>query len=104
MGRGLRMPTWKTTFGTAHTLYRLASISKSLTATATMQLFERGQLDLTHPFRNTAHRFRRSRGRLPPGSHGTSRRIRHYKSGSQDDPEVGNTKHFEKPIELAELF
>lgn len=25
--------------------------------------------------------------------------IRHYKSGSQDDPEVGNTKHFDDPIQ-----
>src|SRR6267378_3387315 len=32
-----------------HTLFRLASISKSLTATAAMQLWERGQLDLDVP-------------------------------------------------------
>src|SRR4030081_3677000 len=32
-----------------HTLFRLASISKSLTATAAMQLWERGQLDLDAP-------------------------------------------------------
>jgi serine beta-lactamase-like protein LACTB len=30
--------------------------------------------------------------------------IRHYKSGSQDDPEVGNTKHFEKQIEAGLNF
>jgi CubicO group peptidase (beta-lactamase class C family) len=34
---------------TEHTLFRLASISKSLTATAAMQLWERGQLDLDAP-------------------------------------------------------
>src|SRR5713101_2647821 len=32
-----------------HTLFRLASISKSLTAVAAMQLFERGRLDLDAP-------------------------------------------------------
>src|SRR5580693_4895536 len=32
-----------------HTLFRLASISKSLTATAAMQLWERGRLDLDAP-------------------------------------------------------
>src|SRR5258708_37582365 len=32
-----------------HTLFRLASISKSLTATAAMELQERGQLDLDAP-------------------------------------------------------
>src|ERR1700724_4075171 len=32
-----------------HTLFRLASISKSLTATAAMQLWERGKLDLDAP-------------------------------------------------------
>jgi len=30
--------------------------------------------------------------------------IRHYKSGSQDDPEVGNTKHFDNPIEAGIQF
>jgi CubicO group peptidase (beta-lactamase class C family) len=34
---------------TSQTLYRLASVSKSLTAVATMQLFERGKLDLDAP-------------------------------------------------------
>jgi CubicO group peptidase (beta-lactamase class C family) len=47
---------WATGFGLAdvennvpaseHTLFRLGSISKSSTATAAMQLWERGQLDL----------------------------------------------------------
>jgi CubicO group peptidase (beta-lactamase class C family) len=34
---------------TEHTLFRLGSISRSLTATAAMQLYERGQLDLDAP-------------------------------------------------------
>src|SRR6202162_1923026 len=83
-----------------HTLFRLASISKSLTATAAMQLWERRQLDLDAPVQKYCPSFpqkpwpittRQSMGHLAG--------IRHYKTGSQDDPEVGNTKHFEDPIQ-----
>jgi len=83
-----------------HTLFRLASISKSLTATAAMQLWERGQLDLDAPVQKYCPAFPQK------GQPITTREvmghlggIRHYKSGSQDDPEVGNTKHFENPIQ-----
>src|ERR1700752_2376149 len=83
-----------------HSLFRLASISKSLTATAAMQLWERGKLDLDAPVQRYCPSFpqkpwpittRQAMGQLAG--------IRHYKSGSQDDPEVGNTKHFENPIQ-----
>src|SRR5258708_721809 len=82
-----------------HTLFRLASISKALTATAAMELWERGQLDLDAPVQKYCPSF-------PQKSWPISTRqvmghlagIRHYKSGSQDDPEVGNTKHFDDPI------
>jgi serine beta-lactamase-like protein LACTB, mitochondrial len=83
-----------------HTLYRLASISKSLTATAAMQLWERGKLDLDAPVQKYCPSFpqkpwpittRQAMGHLSG--------IRHYKSESQDDPEVGNTKHFENPVQ-----
>jgi serine beta-lactamase-like protein LACTB, mitochondrial len=83
-----------------HTLFRLASISKSLTATAAMQLFERGQLDLDAPVQKYCPAF------PPKQAPMTTRQvmghlagIRHYKTQSQDDPEVGNTKHFENPIQ-----
>jgi serine beta-lactamase-like protein LACTB, mitochondrial len=83
-----------------HTLFRLASISKSLTATAAMQLFERGQLDLDAPVQKYCPAF-------PPKQAPITTRlvmghlagIRHYKTQSQDDPEVGNTKHFDNPIQ-----
>jgi CubicO group peptidase (beta-lactamase class C family) len=83
-----------------HTLFRLASISKSLTATAAMQLWERGQLDLDAPVQKYCPAFpqkpwpvttRQVMGHLAG--------IRHYKGSSQDDPEVGNTKHFDNPIQ-----
>jgi serine beta-lactamase-like protein LACTB, mitochondrial len=82
-----------------HTLFRLASISKSLTATAAMQLVESGQLDLDAPVQKYCPAF-------PPKQAPITTRlvmghlagIRHYKTQSQDDPEVGNTKHFDNPI------
>jgi serine beta-lactamase-like protein LACTB len=83
-----------------HTLFRLASISKSLTATAAMQLWERGQLDLDAPVQQYCPSFpqkpwpvsiRQVLGHLGG--------IRHYKSNSPDDSEIGNTKHFDDPIQ-----
>ncbi len=83
-----------------HTLYRLASISKSLTATAAMQLWERGQLDLDAPVQKYCPAF-------PPKPWPISTRqvmghlagIRHYKAPGPDELEVGNTKHFVNPIQ-----
>ena len=70
-----------------------------------MQLFERGQLDLDAPVQKYCPSFPQKPWPI------TTRQvmahlsgIRHYKSGSQDDPEVGNTKHFEKQIEAGLNF
>ena len=83
-----------------HTLYRLASISKSLTATAAMQLWERRQLDLDAPVQKYCPSFpQKPRPITTRQVMGHLAGIRHYKTGSQDDPEVGNTKHFENPIQ-----
>jgi serine beta-lactamase-like protein LACTB len=85
---------------TAHTLYRLASISKSLTATGAMLLWQQGKLDLdlpiqkycpTFPQKDTPITTRELLGHLGG--------IRHYKEGSPDDFESGNTKHFSNPIQ-----
>jgi len=85
---------------TAHTLYRLASISKSLTATGAMLLWQQGKLDLdlpiqkycpTFPQKDTPITTRELLGHLAG--------IRHYKEGSPDDFESGNTKHFSNPIQ-----
>jgi serine beta-lactamase-like protein LACTB, mitochondrial len=82
-----------------HTLFRLASISKSLTATAAMQLWDRGQLDLDAPVQKYCPSFpqkpwpistRQALGHLAG--------VRHYRSNSQDDPEASNTKHFDDPV------
>ena len=83
-----------------HTLFRLASISKSLTATAAMQLFERGQLDLDAPVQKYCPAFPAKQAPITTRLvMGHLAGIRHYKTQSQDDPEVGNTKHFDNPIQ-----
>ena len=88
-----------------HTLFRLASISKSLTATAAMQLWERGRLDLDAPVQKYCPSFPQKP--WPVSSRqvlGHLGGIRHYKSNAQDDPEVGNTKHFDDPIQAGLNF
>jgi serine beta-lactamase-like protein LACTB len=106
---------WGTGFGLAdlennvpaseHTLFRLASISKSLTATAAMQLWERGQLDLDAPIQKYCPAFPQKPWPITTREVlGHLGGIRHYKSGAQDDPEVGNTKHFDDPIQAGVKF
>jgi len=88
-----------------HTLYRLASISKSLTATAAMQLWERGKLDLDVPVQKYCPSFPQKPWPITTREVlGHLGGIRHYKSSSQDDPEVGNTKHFDDPIQAGLNF
>ncbi len=91
---------------TSETLYRLGSISKPITATAAMELWERGKLDVDSPVQKYCPAF-------PPKSWPITTRellghlggIRYYHvpetpySKSQSDPEVGNTRHFENGIE-----
>lgn len=101
---------WVTGFGfadlengvpaTEHTLFRLASISKSLTATGAMELWERGQLDLDAPVQKYCPTFPQTSAPITTKlAMGHLAGIRHYKSDSQDDPEVGNIKHFDDPIQ-----
>lgn len=83
-----------------HTLFRLASLSKSLTATAAMELVERGQLDLDAPVQKYCPTFPQKQSPITTRAvMGHLAGIRHYKSESQDDPEIGNTKHFDDPIQ-----
>jgi CubicO group peptidase (beta-lactamase class C family) len=84
---------------TSRTLYRLASISKPLTATAAMQLWERGKLDLDAPVQKYCPAFPQKEWPITTRQLlGHLAGIRHYRSDSQDDPEVGNTKHFNDGI------
>jgi len=83
-----------------HTLFRLASISKPLTATAAMQLWEKGVLDLDAPVQKYCPAFPQKPWPISTRQvMGHLAGIRHYKSESQDDPEIGNTKHFDNPIQ-----
>lgn len=83
-----------------HTLFRLASISKSLTATGAVELVERGKLDLDAPVQKYCPAFPQKSAPITTRLvMGHLAGIRHYKSQSQDDPEVGNTEHFDNPIQ-----
>ena len=83
-----------------HTLFRLASISKPLTAVGAMELWERGKLDLDAPIQKYCPTFpEKSKPITTRELMGHLGGIRHYKSESQDDPEIGNTRHFDNPIQ-----
>jgi len=83
-----------------HTLFRLASISKSLTAVGAMELVERGKLDLDAPVQKYCPAFPEKQAPITTRQvMGHLGGIRHYKGNSQEDAEVGNTKHFEDPIQ-----
>ncbi len=101
---------WASGFGSAdlennvpageHTLYRLASISKPLTAVGAMELWERGKLELDAPIQKYCPAFpEKSKPITTRELMGHLGGIRHYKSDSQDDSEIGNTKHFDNPIQ-----
>jgi CubicO group peptidase (beta-lactamase class C family) len=84
---------------TSQTLYRLASISKPITATAAMLLWQQKKLDLDAPVQKYCPAFPLKEAPITTRQVlGHLAGIRHYKSDSQDDSEVGNTKHFENPI------
>jgi len=90
---------------TSQTLYRLASISKPITATAAMLLWQQHKLDLDAPVQKYCPAFPRKDTTI------TTRQvlghlggIRHYKSESQDDPELGNTRHFDDTIQSGLKF
>ena len=90
---------------TPQTLYRLASISKSLTATAAMQLWERGKIDLDAPIQKYCPAFPQKQWPITTRELlGHLGGIRHYKSEDESDPEISNTKHFDSPIEAGIHF
>jgi serine beta-lactamase-like protein LACTB len=85
---------------TSRTLYRLGSVSKPLTATASMQLWERGKLDLDAPVQKYCPAFPQKQWPVTTREVlGHLAGIRHYHhDATQDDPEIGNVKHFDDPI------
>jgi serine beta-lactamase-like protein LACTB, mitochondrial len=90
---------------TAQTVYRLASISKTLTATAALALWEAGKLDLDVPVQKYCPAFPEKPWPITVRQLlGNLGGIRSYRVPefpywiSQADPEVGNTRHFENGI------
>jgi serine beta-lactamase-like protein LACTB, mitochondrial len=80
---------------TPQTLFRLGSVSKPLTATAAMQLWERGKLDLDAPVQRYCPGFPQKPWPITTRELlGHLGGIRHYKPSGPDDLETNNTKHF----------
>jgi serine beta-lactamase-like protein LACTB, mitochondrial len=108
-------PVWSAGFGmsdledsapaTSFTLYRLGSISKSITAVAILQLYERGKLDLDAPIQKYCPAFPQK------GSPITSRQllahlggIRHYSDDGKGDVPQDSARHFASMEESLQLF
>ena len=85
----------------ASTAYRLGSISKPITASAVMQLVERGKLDLDAPIQKYCPAFPQKQwpvtARLLLGHLAG---VRHYK----DETEFGSTRHYNSVVEGLEMF
>ena len=82
-----------------HTLYRLGSISKSLTAVGAMELWEQGKIDMDAPVQKYCPAFPKKAQPITTRQvMGHIAGIRHYKTGP-DDLETGNTTHFDDPIQ-----
>ena len=108
-------PAWSAGFGmadlensspaTSSTLFRLGSISKPLTATATMQLWERGKLDLDAPVQKYCPAFPQKEWPI------TSREllghlggIRHYNPDGKGDIPDDSARHFANMEESLQVF
>jgi serine beta-lactamase-like protein LACTB len=88
---------------TSSTLYRLGSVSKTITATAAMELWENGKIDLDAPVQKYCPAFPEKPWPITTREVlGHLGGIRHYKVTEgvkpEDDPEIGNTAHFDDPI------
>ncbi len=84
---------------TAETRYRLASVSKPITAVAAMQLYEQHKLDLDAPIQKYCPAYPTQSAPITTRMLlGHLAGIRHYKEGGAGLPEVNNTTHFADPI------
>ena len=108
-------PVWSAGFGmadlensspaTSSTLFRLGSISKPITATAILQLWERGKLDLDAPVQKYCPAFPRKEWPI------TSREllghlggIRHYNPDGKGDIPEDSARHFSSMEESLQIF
>lgn len=108
-------PAWSSGFGmadlenyspaTSSTLFRLGSISKPITATAILQLWERGKLDLDAPVQKYCPAFPQKEWPI------TSREllghlggIRHYNPDGKGDIPEDSARHFSSMVEALQIF
>ena len=108
-------PAWSAGFGmadledfapvTSSTLFRLGSISKPITATAVLQLWERGKLDLDAPVQKYCPAFPQKEWPI------TSREllghlggIRHYNPDGKGDVPEDSARHFATMEESLQIF
>jgi CubicO group peptidase (beta-lactamase class C family) len=83
------------------TVYRLASISKPITATAVMQLAERGKLDLDAPIQKYVPSFPQKPWPITARQLlGHLSGVRHYK----DEAEFTSTRHYTNILETLNIF
>lgn len=89
---------------TATTVYRTASIGKSMTATAVMQLAEEGQIELEAPVQLYCPAFPEKRWPVTTRQLlGHTSGIRHY-GGPNEEAELFNTLHYDSVVEALEIF
>jgi serine beta-lactamase-like protein LACTB len=89
---------------TPQTAYRTASIGKSMTATAAMELVEQGKLDLDAPIQKYCPRFPQKQWTITSRdliSHTSG--IRHYE-GPNEQAELFNTRHYDHVSDALDLF
>src|SRR5712692_7989351 len=106
---------WSEGFGTADlenfvpatplTLYRVASVSKPLTATAAMQLWEHGKLDLDAPVQKYCPSFPQKEWPITARELlGHLGGIRHYHSDGKGDIPEDSARHFADMQESLQIF
>lgn len=108
-------PAWSAGFGmadlenyvpaTSSTLFRLGSISKPITATAVMQLFERGKLDLDAEVQKYCPAFPKKEWPITTRELlGHLGGIRHYNPDGKGDIPADSAKHFASMEESLQVF
>ena len=107
-------PVWSSGYGLADvensvpavaaTVYRTASIGKTMTATSAMQLAERGRMDIDKPVQVYCPAFPKKRW-LVTSRHllGRTSGIRHY-GGPRNEEELFNAVHYERVVDALETF
>jgi serine beta-lactamase-like protein LACTB, mitochondrial len=108
-------PAWSAGFGmadledfapaTSATLFRMGSISKPITATAILQLWERGRLDLDAPVQKYCPVFPQKESPITARELlGHLGGIRHYNSDGKGDIPEDSARHFASMEESLQIF